>query len=407
MKRNLNENFIDYCRRLTEAATNKEISYGEWAKGLADDNIYNDESLRRACVIFNLFLQKLSKEEIENVTDEQVLDRIQLQKEELIKERKKLQSENIFYQENLRSIARNELFNEKIVEAIKKLEPIKQNFQTLTSWTTKDEENSVGMVIVADAHYGSEIELKSLFNEVVNVYNPFVFKARMNLLARNIVNDYDRFCYKRLIVCDLGDCVENILRISSLRKVHNSVIDSVIEYAEFMSQWLLDLQQSLDIPIQYELCGGNHDICRMLTSKPDFPEENLAKIVAEFVKLRLKDISAIEVKDYSEYQFENIFGENIMMYHGDNSKSEKEEMSFWENYHDIRIDLLILAHKHSKNEQGIGYGCFGDKEVIHVPSLVGADQFSKKIRRISRAGAKFILLEEDKGKTFEKTYYLN
>ena len=56
-------------------------------------------------------------------------------------------------------------------------------------------DRSVGVLCIADAHYGAEIELKSIFNETVNVYNPTVFKGRMYRLMEQIVNDYDGLGY--------------------------------------------------------------------------------------------------------------------------------------------------------------------------------------------------------------------
>ena len=403
MNRTKNETFLEYCTRLTQALKNKEISYSEWAQGVVGETNYGEESLRRASVIFGLFLDKLFEESISEISDADLMAEIQRQKKELQKERKKLQTENLEYQAHLRNEARGDLFNEKILDAIELLP--KFDFAPLKRERTKNQ--SVGVLCIADSHYGSVIELKSLFGEVVNVYNPDVFQARLKLLASKVIEDYERMQYGSLVVFDLGDMIENILRVSSLQKLQYGMIDSTIAYAEIMANWLVELQQSLGIRIKYSAVGGNHDIARLLSNKKDFPEENLAKVVVAFLKLRFANSDYIEISDYGEFQFDNICGENVLVYHGDTNKSEQEELTFWENYHDIQIDLLIMAHRHSKNEKGVGYGVYGDKEVIHVPSLVGPDTYSKSIRRISRAGAKFMLFENNEGRTIERTYYLN
>lgn len=403
MNRNKNESFISYCQRLTDAVRNREISYYEWGKGVAGENQYGDEYLRRASAVFERFLDKLMAEGTDNITDVDVLQNIKNQQQKLLKERKKLQTENQEYQANLRHDARGEMFNERILEAIESL----PKFQLKPIYAEGLDGKRTGVLCIADAHYGSEIELKSLFGEVVNVYNPEVFKARLKMLAGKIVKDKDKFNYSQLIVFDLGDFIENILRTSSLTKLKIGMVDATIEYAEIMSEWLVELRNALGIPVKYIACGGNHDVARLLSSKKDFPEENMGKVVVELIRLRLKDCDGIVVSPYADCQFENIHGVQVLAYHGDDAKSEAEELNFWENYHDIDIDLLIMGHKHHKDTQGVGYGMYGDKEVVHVNSLVGADTYSKKLRKISKAGAEFLVFEENIGLTWRTTYYLN
>lgn len=402
MNRNPDETFIGYCQRLTEAVKRKEITYNEWAKGIVGDTNYGEESLRRASVIFGQFLDRWMQEGMENISDAEVLRQIELQRKELLKERKKLQTENTEYQANLRNEARGEMFNDKILDAIELLPKFKVD--AIYECT---ESKKTGVLCIADAHYGSVIELKSLFGEVVNQYNPDIFKERMNKLLTKIVNDRLKFGYTDMIVFDCGDAIENILRTSSLTKLKSGMIDSALEYAEFMATWLVALQNKLRIPIKYSAAGGNHDLARILSSKKDFPEENMMKVIVEFVRLRLKDIDTITVAPYGDCQFETIQNTNVLMYHGDDSKSDAEEMAFWEDYHDIDIDVLIMGHKHHKETQGVGYGMYGDKEVVHVNSLVGADTYSKKLRKISKAGAEFLVFEFGQGITWRTTYYLN
>ena len=172
------------------------------------------------------------------MNDDDRVREIKQAKEDLMRERKKIQTVNLEYHANMRNEARGELFNEFILEAIDRLEPLKKSEVVLP---VPKQGKSVGVLCIADAHYGVEIELKSIFNETVNVYNPTVFKGRMYKLMEQIVNDYDNLGYDELIVFDLGDAVENILRTTSLTKLHTGVIDSALQYAEFMANWMNEL----------------------------------------------------------------------------------------------------------------------------------------------------------------------
>ncbi len=84
----------------------------------------------------------------------------------------------------------------------------------------------------------------------------------------------------------------------------------------------------------------------------------------------------------------------------------KTDIEFFENYYGIDIDILIGGHLHSGSSDTIGIGCLGDREIIRVPSICGTDNYSKKIRGNARAGAKYMIFDED-GKNWEKIYFLN
>lgn len=65
-----------------------------------------------------------------------------------------------------------------------------------------------------------------------------------------------------------------------------------------------------------------------------------------------------------------------------------------------------MGHFHHAEQISVGYAPNGDKEIIKVPSLVGIDTFSRKCRKLARAGAKFMLFENG-AKSWEKIIYLN
>lgn len=398
------EDFLTHSRKLTQAASQKNITYEQWAEEvLGGADCYGDETLRRAVRIFSMFFEKLSEETINSIEDQNLLKQIQEEKLELQKERKKIQTANLEYHANLRNDARGEMFNEQILEAIKSLPPINAKPFKRDGLKT----SQTGVLCIADAHYGTEFELKGLFGETINTYSPEICQARFRLLAKKVVEDYDMLAYDNLIVYDLGDAIQGMLRMSDLTKLKTGVLDSAIQYAAFMAEWLVGLRDALQVPIKYKGCGGNHDELRLLQGKRTFDEENIMKVIVELVRLRLKGVDGITVDDFGEVQFETIGGVNVLAYHGEDSKDPLTEIEFWENYLNISVDCLILGHLHHKDERTAGYGLFGDRDVIHVPSLVGGDSFGKKCRKISHAGAKFMVFEEDSGKTWERTYWLN
>lgn len=403
MDRKKNESYLSFSKRVTRALSNKTISYKEWAKSLLNENIYGEENTRRCFVFFEKFLSILENDEINNIQDENKLQEILIAKKELEKERKKIQTINLEYNQYVRDISRFELFNEKIKEAIDNMPAL------IFSNTIQDKFNSkqTAVLCISDAHNGVEINMQTVFNEPINIYSPDILKKRLNKLADTVIKDYkNNFNYKKLIVFDLGDGIQNILRLSDIAKLKTGVIDSVLQYAEMISQFLNKIQNELNIQIEFSCLGGNHSELRLISTGRNWESENLGKVIREFIALRLKDNQNIKVDPYSDFSFKQIEGINILAIHGDDSKKNINEISYWEQYHNITIDILLMGHFHHQEQISLGYSPTGDKEIIIVPSLIGIDEFSRKNRKLARAGAKLILFE-DNNKTWEKVIYLN
>ena len=398
MKRIENETYLQFVERVTEALNRKEIGYEQWAECVIGETQYGAETLRRCANYFTKFLQKLDEENIKSIKDEDILKKIEEAKRELEQEKIKVQTENLEYNRNQRLEARNKLFNEKIEQAINRLEPVevKHIQRTLPNQTT-------GLLILADQHFDSTFEVKGLWGEVVNKYDKETFKTRMWYLLGQMENE--RFDYDRLVVVSQGDALEGILRMSSLQKLRQPVVDSAIEFAEFMTQWLVEAQKCLAVPITFELISGNHDVIRSLQQKPEFPEESLAKVIHEFIRLRLIGVEDITIEPYADVYYTTIHGSNLMFAHGEYGDLVNL-MEYYENLYSVEIDCLYGAHLHSTDVKTAGVASLGDRECIRVPSIMGTDPFAKKIRKHSRAGAYFALYS-DSGRELSKVYYLN
>lgn len=357
--------------------------------------------------VYKYFQEKFENEICAN----EEIERLQNLKREIEIERKKRQAINREYNATNRIVARNELFKELILEEIQHLKPIKvKTFAHKSVTTTK-----TAIVCVADAHYGEQFELRGLFNEVINKYDTEVFKIRMWNLLSQLEAEKNKIDFGKLLVWDIGDCISGILRMGSLQKLQTGVIQSAIEYAEFMSVWLCEAHNRLGIPIEYSLRGGNHDMLRLLTEKKVFEDENIAKVIYEYIKLRISNAKLqstnvenklqVTVAPYSDVVYHNLYGMNVLSYHGD-SKNLKEDIEFFENYYNIDIDIIITGHLHRGSQETIGIGYNGDREIMRVPSIMGINDYAKKIRKLARAGCKFMVFSED-GKDYEKTFYLN
>lgn len=397
---------LQKIRQATELLDSKLIDLQEWtARCLGEDyrGVWSEEYLRRCAVFVRNMLNGADDCESDE-KDTEILSQLREAKIELEKERLKLRTENLEYATNKREVALHDMLNEEIVAAINRLEPIKFS----RKFEPDPIKEQVGVLCIGDEHYGTMIDMDSLFGEKVNVYNPDVFKARMEKLMNSIEDDaYSVSSFSRLVVFDMGDSIQGIIHMSDLMKLKAGIVDCSMEYAEYISQWLVELSERLQVPIEYIAVGGNHSAIRSLNMKKgDLSEDNIAKIITQIVRLRLKDNPNIEVAPYAECGFKTIQGVNILAYHGDDTKDATREIAFFEDYHQIDIDILLLGHFHHLEQQSVGIGLNTEKEVIKCPSIVGIDDYSKRCRKLSRAGA-LLMLFEDGQKTWTKKYILN
>ena len=393
--------YLDDIIKATISYDNKEISIQDWVSIVLGEewrNVYSCEYSRRAEKFFSLFINKLDKNEVNNFTEDN-LNNIIEREFNLKREKEKVKQEKNRAAEMYRWQARNELYKEKIIEAISNLKPIEVNLNNnygLTSY------GNTALLCLSDFHAGSTFEIKGLHGEIINKYDFEIMKERLCVLANNIIND--NFNCENMVIAILGDAFENVLRLSSLTKLREPVLDTVIKYSEFMSQWISSLQKMMNIPIKVICVGGNHDIQRLLGEKPSLEDENLMKIVVEFLKLRLKDFSNIEVADYTDVAVEDIRGTSIMFQHGED-KDLTTTINYFENLYRITIDEIYAGHFHNPENKSIGFSALGDRQINRVGSICGVDTYAKKCRVASRPSA-YIALYSDEGKGWNKTIYL-
>lgn len=398
--------YLNNVIKATNSFDNKEITIQEWVSyilGKEWQNVYSDEYCRRAEKFFSLFINKIDENSVE-ITDNDVLDIITQKEANLKREKEKLRQEKNQLAEIYRWQARNELFQEKIINAIEKLQPLEpielNGIEDIP--ILQNENNNTALLCLSDFHAGSTYEIKGFQNEIINKYNFEIMEDRLVKLLYKIV--YDNRNYNKMVVAILGDAFENVLRLSSLMKLREPVLDTVIKFSEFLAYWIINLQLNLKIPIKVICVGGNHDVQRLLGEKPSLEEENLMKIVVEFLKLRTQLFENIEIADYSDATIENINGSSILFEHGED-KDLTTTINYFENLYHTQIDEIYSGHLHRPENKSIGLSTFGDRQINRVGSICGLDSFSKKCRVSSRPSA-YIAIYTDEGKDWNKTIYL-
>lgn len=389
---------LNKARIATQSLEDKIITYQDWAeKVLGTDyrDVFSDEYIRRSAKVFSIFLKNLSNEiDVDK-------DSVELQNllEQIKAERIKLSTVNLEYNAIQRAEARNDLFNEQIIEAINRLEPlaVPQHENTY-----RLESDSTLLITLSDFHAGSTFKISGLYGETVNEYSYDIMWHRLY----NLIDQIEADCidFKDCKVAILGDCFENILRPSSLLKLREPVIDTVIRFSEDMCRWLLHLRMKLETNIEVVTVGGNHDCQRLLESRPNFEDENLTKFVVAYMKQRYEGIAGFEINDYQEIAVKNIRGTNVMFCHGED-KDLSTTMDYFSNLYNVDIDEGYGGHLHRPESKAVGITEVGDRVFTRVGSIVGIDTFAKRIR-VSARPSVYVALYTDNGKTWNRNYYL-
>ena len=341
--------------------------------------------------------QKMFKANESKFVDTEILSELQEQKLALQKERYKFQTEKLENNRWIRENARDELIIEKIINAINNLKPLEIPEIIPIIHKTKEYALCFG-----DKHFSVCFEIRGLFNEVLNSYNPEIFEERMWDLFNQTIEIIQKEQITKLNVFSMGDFTDGILRCSQLMKLRYGVIEGTIKYAEFICNWLNELSKYVNI--DYQMVFGNHSELRMLGQpKGTFKDDNTGLYVREFIKERLKNNPNFNITiNPTGLIFCNLCGFNLLGIHGE-VKNMSNALKDFSNTYKTDIDLLIGGHMHHSKSETVGV----NRDVINVPSVIGIDDFSMSLNKTSNSGATLFIVEEGKGKIQEYNIKLN
>lgn len=359
-----------------------------------DESQYRDESAYRKAV---KYARDFYEAGVFGDNEDEYYQKLQNEKRELQKVKAQVQTEKLEYSRWLREEARDELITEKICNAVSSLPPL-----DIPQHISFNYNSRAYALVFGDEHYGVEYELKGLFGDILNAYSPEIFEKRMWDLFDQTVDVIQRENIDILNVFSMGDFSDGILRTSQLMKLRYGVVDGTIKYADFISNWLNELTKY--VQVKYQSTNGNHTELRMLGQpKGTFTEDNMGKVVSEFIKARLKDNPNFEyIENPTGYIYAELVGNPILGIHGE-VKNMANAIREFSSIYGIQIKYLLAGHLHHNKSEEVGV----NQEVINIGSIIGIDNYSLSLRKTSNASAKLLVFEQDRGKTCEYTFKLN
>ena len=308
---------------------------------------------------------------------------------EIKKEKVKLQDMRTLVNKQVRELSRKENLGEVLEKKLTELEMQPKIIND--EYKNRVTSNRDMVCLISDIHYGIKT------TNALSPYDSDICKLKMNYLIDKTIkfsleNDVDK-----LYVMVLGDEISGLIHNTTRLEQREDVISQVIEVSELLYESIVKLANNLPYVI-VGLAQGNHS--RVMADKKDSLEhENFTRLIKEFLKLRLANISNVLLLEnvFDEAIIElNIRGYNVIGLHGQNDSLNNLDRLI--EMFDKKIDYVCLGHYHQSKEFET------NKTEIIVNGCFSGDDYSKRLRLYNKPIQK-LLLFDDTGKI--ATYNIN
>lgn len=369
---------LDYLIRLVESEGSND-----WNKAVVDlDANLHPDSLRKSFNVgrycgYNVAKYYQELIESEYFTDEEFL-RLESLRDELYKERVKLQDANREKRKYLREDARFENlldvykeaceFTEQIVvKEYKKTDKRKQKKYAVTSWS--------------DWHCGLKIDNQ------FNYYDVQTMVERATKIKDKVIYNCEKQEVTDLIIEINGDMLDGGIHVSSRVEQEEGVLQQVVTVTDLLIKLINDMKPHFN-SIKVYTTLGNHG--RLTPNKHDsVTKENFEMLIPIRLRDNLKDVTVVDSKglDFLMYQIED---KVICLSHGQNDKLSTV-ISDFTNVFKVIPSEVHLGHTHSYKDIS---DC--DIYVSVNGALGGSDEYAVTLRKITTPSQNLIIYDEDR-----------
>ena len=375
MERKENETYISYIKRVTNACSDKKISYSEWGDYiLGTDNNYSSENLRKAFYVVYKLLNKID----ENNCDYDVIKDLENLRDEIYKESCRLQ--------DIQREKRNDLRVEARFENL--LEVVKDNIGFMPTYEIKDfkpinknQDKKYAVLQLSDWHCGA------LVDNQFNYYNVDTMVDRATKVRNNALEYCKLHNVTDLVIEINGDMVNGAIHVSSRVESEEGVIQQVITVTDVLAKLINSMKPYFN-SIKIVTTLGNHG--RLTPNKSDsITNENFEMLIPTMLRDKLSDVKIIDSKglDFTKYEID---GKIIMVSHGQNDSMTKVISDFSKMFKVVPNEVH-LGHTHSYTDIN---DC--DIKVTVNGSLIGSDDYAVTIRKVTTPSQNLIVYEKDR-----------
>ena len=381
----------------------QKISDLDWSEICDKYNLdFNPDTIRKGAqppLVGSAFVSEYYKwkesQKDSDTKEDSYFKELQIQKDAIYKEKRKLYDQRREYNKLLISDARAEHLCEELIKAANRLNEEKP-LLFKEKWF-KPNIHKEAVLCWADWHYGM------ITDNIWNTYNTEICRERVKTLVEITKEFIELNKIDVLTILTLGDFAHGGIHTGCRVKSEEDVCDQLMHVAELMAEAINELSTVVN-HIDVYSCYGNH--MRTIQNKNDsIHSDNMEKIIPWWLKQRLQNNTKVEIieSEYKEFTRVNILGSHICAVHGDLEKDFKKigvtiNTIFSKKFGET-IDYTISADKHHIEE----FEQLGIKSVL-VPCLCGTDDHANNGRLYSDAGQTLMIFNDVYGR--ESTYHI-
>ena len=275
---------IDYKRLDNES--NEELIYricsskdriGSWqdVANILNDLLgteYTESKFRKQ---FQAFQKMLNANQSKIIDNDNYIQQIKKEKEEIRKERIKLQTANIERNRLDRNESRQQFYYEYVGSVIEALP--NPEFKPLFDYTENDI-NINYLVCLSDLHYGATFKSEN------NEYSPEIAKERFEHLSACVIEFIQKHKINKIHIVSLGDLIQGILRVSDLKINDSSIVKATVEISRLIALFIREIS-TYALVEYYHTPSANHTQIRPLGTKAsEIADEDLEYIIGNYIK---------------------------------------------------------------------------------------------------------------------------
>lgn len=248
MDKKPNEAWVSYIKRITRHLERGEIGYKEWGDYiLGSDNTYSSENLRKAYYVINKLLPKFDG--TKDITEKDIVNQIQLEKDELYKAKVQYQDARREYNKYQRAEARFENLKDLLEENMQCFEYIDKYEFGEYQQPTVDSRHAI--LCLSDWHCGS------LCDSQWNYYSVDEMIRR----AENLNNKVKRYILdlriSKLAIEINGDMIEGLINLGGKVESEEFASEQIVTVSKTLIRFINSLKPYLQ-EIMVVTTLGNH-----------------------------------------------------------------------------------------------------------------------------------------------------
>lgn len=365
------ESYLAYAKRLTLAVEDGLLGYKEYGDYLlGDENVYGSENIRKFFYLFKKVVNRID-DSIGYQSDD-LIKEFEQSKNELYKERCRLQDQR----RELNKLLREESRFEYLVEVLKDcvLESDKVEFP---KYNLPVQDTNYAILQLSDWHCGK------VSDNPFNYYDVDTMIERANIIVEKTIQKCKKDNVGSLVVEINGDMVEGEINISGKVASEEDTVDQITIVSKVLSECIKKLAPNFnDIKIVTTL--GNHG--RLNSNKKDvMTKENFEKLIPLLIRLETGlPVHSSNGLDFTRYTIEDKI---IYLSHGQHDKLGKAVSDFSKMYKEIP-DEVHLGHFHEYKDTS---EC--DVFTTVNGSLCGTDDYSLTLRKVSKPSQNLIIYD--------------